>query len=53
MTCEGILALSLLFWGDEPLHVLLGIADPDAIIIITVYRPDPLERSEDSKTRRK
>jgi len=37
--------------GDpcKPLHIVVGV---DSAVIITVYRPDPLEWLEDFKTRR-
>lgn len=38
---------------DKPLHVIVGLRDPDRIIIITVYRPDPSEWESDYKTRKK
>ncbi|MEZ8216514.1 protein of unknown function (DUF4258) [Candidatus Fervidibacteria bacterium JGI MDM2 SSWTFF-3-K9] len=27
--------------GVRPLHVVLGVADPSRLVIITVYEPDP------------
>lgn len=50
---RGHSRLVLTFLEGEPLHAVLGIADPEAVIVITVYRPDPLEWLEDFKTRRK
>ena len=27
--------------GERPLHVVLGVADPSRLVVITVYEPDP------------
>lgn len=37
---------SALFLGftetGAPVHVVLGLASPEAVVVVTVYRPDPL-----------
>ncbi|MBI2917883.1 MAG: DUF4258 domain-containing protein [Chloroflexi bacterium] len=27
--------------GGRPLHAVVGMADPDVLILVTLYRPDP------------
>jgi len=45
--------LVLGYYGQEPLHIMLAIADTDEILwIITVYKPSPEEWLDDYKTRR-
>ena len=36
----------------DPLHIVCGLSTPEAVIIITIYRPDPGEWLSDWKTSR-
>ena len=38
--------------SGNPLHIVCGLSIPEAVIVITIYRPDPTEWLADWKTRR-
>lgn len=39
--------------AGRPIHVVCGTADPETLLIITAYEPDPVEWEPDRRTRKR